>query len=102
MRQEKASLQKKLLEAAAAAPQQTGKIVNAYGQEEVGIPKWQQKAAAVREMYASCSTDADVSHQQRIMQQLEAKKRARQGGGEDKIRGLASSSHITPPPSSGA
>ena len=56
-----------------------------------GIPKWQQKAAAVREMYASCSTSADVGHQQRILQQLEERKRARAGGNE-RIRGLASSS----------
>ena len=58
-----------------------------------GIPKWQQKAAAVREMYASCSTSADVGHQQRILQQLEERKRARAAGnGQERIRGLASSS----------
>jgi hypothetical protein len=58
-----------------------------------GIPKWQQKAAAVREMYASCSTSADVGHQQRILQQLEDRKRARAAGsGNDRARGLASSS----------
>jgi hypothetical protein len=45
-------------------------------------------------MYASCSTSADVSHQQRILQQLEEKKRAR-AGGNDTIRGLASSSSAT-------
>ncbi len=47
-------------------------------------------------MYASCSTDADVGHQQRILQQLEARKRAREMGASEPIRGLASSSASFP------
>mmetsp|Transcript_30397 Transcript_30397/g.47618 ORF Transcript_30397/g.47618 Transcript_30397/m.47618 type:complete len:237 (+) Transcript_30397:136-846(+) len=82
LQQQKAALQKQLLDAAKskAPPPQTnanGKIVNAFGQEEAGIPKWQQKAAALKDMYANASTTADSSHEQRILAQLEARKRAR-------------------------
>eukprot|EP00286_Rhodomonas_abbreviata_P010769 CAMPEP_0181316710 /NCGR_PEP_ID=MMETSP1101-20121128/16043_1 /TAXON_ID=46948 /ORGANISM="Rhodomonas abbreviata, Strain Caron Lab Isolate" /LENGTH=133 /DNA_ID=CAMNT_0023423981 /DNA_START=14 /DNA_END=412 /DNA_ORIENTATION=+ len=91
--EEKATLQKTLMAAAAAKPQTTGKIVNAYGQEEVGVPKWQQKQAALRDMYASNSSSADVSHEQRIMQQLAAKKAAKQQNPEQQRMQASAAAH---------
>jgi len=78
LRKEKAALSAKLLDAAKAKqPSVQGKIVNDFGQEEAGVPRWQQKAQAKKDMYASCATTADVSHEQRILKQLEAKKAAK-------------------------
>ncbi|KAJ1475878.1 hypothetical protein T484DRAFT_1826877 [Baffinella frigidus] len=68
VRSQKAALQKTLLASAMSkAPAATGKIVNAYGQEEVGVPRWQQKAAEKKNMYATNRSSADVSHEERVM-----------------------------------
>ena len=52
-RQEAAAITQKLLDASAASgPKTGGKIVNAYGQEEVGISRREAKQSALRSMYA--------------------------------------------------
>jgi hypothetical protein len=77
VRSQKAELQKTLLASAMNKTPSSGKIVNAYGQEEVGVPRWQQKAAEKRQMYASNRSSADMSHEQRILQQMQERKRKR-------------------------
>ena len=60
-RQEAAALTQKLLQASASGGgvAKSGKVVNAYGQEEVGISRREAKASALRDMYAS-STEKGV------------------------------------------
>lgn len=96
-RAEQAKLASTLLEASKNAPKIQGKIVNDYGQEEVlvpsipaprcpcpcppapccsltrqgcaqvGVSRWQQKQAMVRDMYARNNSTPDMNHEQRVM-----------------------------------
>ena len=76
-RTEAAALTSKLLEAAKHAPRVSGKVVNDFGQEEVGVSRGAQKAAMVRDMYANANSTVDQRHEQRVMAMMEARKRAR-------------------------
>ena len=51
-RTEAAEITQKLLQAAAKAPQKGGKIINAYGQEEVGISRREARQGQLRSMYS--------------------------------------------------
>ena len=51
-RTEAAEITQKLLQAAAKAPQTGGKIINAYGQEEVGISRREARQGQLRSMYS--------------------------------------------------
>merc|ERR1712080_687049 len=73
------NLQNQMTSSNKKAPGDRG-YINAYGQEEAGASRWEQKKEAKRQMYEQARSVGDSLREDRVQALLDSRKAARMGG----------------------